>query len=250
MAVQLRNNRLAPSMVISVLLHLLVFFCFGLLLQLHATKPKERSAANLEVRLIQSLPPNMPAKPGKKLLVTSAPAQLKVTQPAVQNPPDSAQPSARVAEQTPAPAAEVAGVAFPGAVATPWPSQLRADNSVFRARSAQQDAARAYHQQAMEAQVRQQSEQRAQLMIQQLQQLLANRLDVQPAVTGKCMLAEKDGVVSNRLVCDSPALHQLLYKDEKNVTGMLIALRGIGRMLNGFSAEIHADRFGIILVEQ
>lgn len=242
MAVQLRNNRLAPSMVVSVLLHLLVFYCFGLSLQPHATKPKERPVANLEVRLIQSLPPNMPAKPGKKLPVTSAPAQFKVAQPVVQNPPDSVQP--------PAPAAEVAGVAFPGAVATPWPSQARADNSVFRTRSAQQDAARTYHQQAMEAQARQQSEQRAQLMIPQLQQLLASRLDVQPAVTGKCMLAEKDGVVNNRLVCDSPALHQLLHKDEKNVAGMLIALRGMGKMLNGFSAEIHADRLGIILVEQ
>lgn len=235
-------------MVISVLLHLLVFFCFGLLLELHATKPKEMSVGNLEVRLIQSLPQNMPAKPGKKLLVTSAPAQFKVAQPAVPNPPDSVQPSAQVAEQTPAPAAEVAGVTFPGTVATPWPGQNRANNSIFHSRSLQPDAARIAYQQVMEAQARRLSEQQAQLMIQQLHQLLAKRLDVQPVVTGKCALAGTDGVAASQLVCDSPALHDALIKDEKVVTEMLAALRGMGKMLNGFSAEMRAGKPEIILI--
>lgn len=236
-------------MVISVLVHLFVFFSFGLLLQLHTPLPEARKTKNLEVRLTQSLPPKIQPKPGRKLLTIPAPAQIKVAQPTVQNPPDGVQQlSAQVVQQSPTPAAEVAGVGFPSAVATPWSGRIRADNSLFRARSSQQDAARTYYQQSMEAQARQQSEQQAQFMMMQLQQFLATRLDVRPVATGKCLLARIDGIVNNRLVCDSPALYEVLYKDEQNVAGMLLALRGMGKMLNGFSAELRAERLGILLI--
>lgn len=57
-----------------------------------------------------------------------------------------------------------------------------------------------------------------------------------------------DGFIDSRLICDSPALYKVLYKDEKNVAWMLLALRGMGEMLDGFYAGLCAERPGILLI--
>ncbi|MDO8412678.1 MAG: hypothetical protein Q7S51_02690 [Gallionellaceae bacterium] len=224
-------------MVISLLGHVLVFFFFGLWLHFHMTLSQEKKVQNLEVRLAPSLPPKTKVIPSKKLLTALAP---KIAQASTKTAP--------VVEQASATKDEVVGVALPGAVVTPWAAQNRANNSLFHARISQQNAARAYQQQTMDAQARQQSQQQAQIIISQLQQLLTKRLEVQPAVTGKCMLAEADGELNNHLVCDSSALYEILHQDEKTLVEMLIALRRMGRMLNGFSAEIRAGKLEIILI--
>ncbi len=87
-------------------------------------------------------------------------------------------------------------------------------------------------------------------MILQLQQLLAKRLDVHPVEMGKCMLAESGGGVNHKMVCDSPALYEVLSKDEKIVVEMLMALREMGRMLKGFSAGIRAEKLEIQLIDE
>lgn len=237
-------------MVISLLAHALVFIFLGLVLRFDTTLAKQRVVGRLEVRLSQSLLPKAQAAPDNKLLVTTAPAPNKISQARIKNPPDSVpEPSTQAVEQAPAPKGDVGGVAFPSAVATPWAGQIRSNNPLFQSRPPQQDAARIYQQQAVEAQARLQSVQRAQVVILQLQQLLARRLDVQPVVTGKCMLAEPGADTNDLLVCDSPALYEVINKDEKTVAAMLSALREMGSLLSGFSAEIHADLLGIILVE-
>ena len=248
MAARLINNSLTISMVISLLLHLLVIFSFDLLPRPHTDVPKEKIVSSLDVRLAQLPPKIKQPRPSKKLLTSRAPAQHKIPQAPIQDKPVSApQSTAQSMEKSPPSADGATGVVFPNAVATPWPVQNRVSNSIFHASSLQQDAARIAYQQAMEAQARQQSEQQGQHMVVQLQQLLAKLLDAEPDVTGKCALAGTDGVLANQLVCDSPALHEALSKDEKTVTEMLVALSGIGKMLNGFSAEMRTDRPEIIL---
>ena len=251
MAVQLRNNRLALCMAISLLAHVLAFFSLGLVLRLDTNIAKQRIVGKLEARLSQSLPSKAQPAPGKKLLASPAPAPLKIAQSNIKSPSDSVlQPPAQAIEQAPLPKSEVGGVAFPSVVATPWMGKIRPNNPFIQSHSSQQDAARTYQQQAAEAQARLQSAQRAQVVILQLQQLLAKRLDVQPVVTGKCMLAGPGADTNDLLVCDSPALYEAINKDEKIVAQMLIALRDTESLLRGFSVEIHADRIGIILVEQ
>lgn len=248
MAARLINNSLTMSMAISLLLHLLVIFSFDLLPRPHTVVPKEETVSSLNVRLAQLPPKIKQPKPNRKLLAARTPAQNKIPQAPIQDTPVSApQTITQVVEKSPPHADDVTGVSFPSAVATPWPIQDRANNSIFHARSSQQDAARIAYQQAMGAQARQRSEQQAQHMMVQLHQLLVKLLDAEPDVTGKCALAGTDGVLANQLVCDAPALHEVLSKDEKAVAVMLIALRGMGKMLNGFSAEIRADKPEIIL---
>ena len=104
---------------------------------------------------------------------------------------------------------------------------------------AQQDAERTYYQQSMEAQAKQRSELQAQLMIEQLQQLLVKELESDKWATGKCVLVETDGGVSNRLKCDNGTLFEVISNKQKDVAGMLIALRGTGRTFNGFTAEMN-----------
>ncbi|MDH4233563.1 MAG: hypothetical protein OEV15_00300 [Gallionella sp.] len=238
-------------MTLSLLAHALVFFAFDLLLRLDTTIAKQRIAGSLEVRLSQAFPPKAETESGNKLLTSSAPAPIKIARPKVKKTPVRApKPAAQIVEQSLALESEVGGIAFPSAVATPLPGQPRMGNPFFQLRSAQQNAAQTYQQQAMEAQARMQSAQHAQIVIVQLQQLLAKQLDVQPAVAGKCMLAETGSDTSDLLVCDSPALYEVINKDEKTVAAMLSALREMGSLLRGFSAEIHADRLGITLVEQ
>jgi hypothetical protein len=244
------KHRLAVGIVLSLLTHILVFFSFGLLLQLHATIPKSK-VKNLEVRLVQPLPPKVQPKPAKQLLTTSAPAQFKITQVPVQKTPDIiAKPPAPAVALAPPATGEVEGIAFPGAVATPFPGQIRSSNPFLNARTSQQNAARTYYQQAMEAQARQRTEFQVQLMVQQLQQVLNKALDAEPLVTGKCMLVESAGDSGNRLKCDSSALYERLHKEQKEVAGMLIALRGMGRVLNGFTAEKQAGKLGITLINE
>lgn len=242
------NNRLAFGMAISLLVHLFVFFCFSLLLHRHTALPKETIVGNLNVRLAQQSSKIEPPKPGKKLLSTRTPAQYKTVQATIQDPPVSVpQPTAQAAEKSPPSADGVTGVAFPGAVATPWSGPIGASNSIFHASSLQPDAARIAYQQAMEAQARQQSEQHAQHIMVQLHQLLSKLLDAQPAATGACALAGTDVVVAKQFVCDSPALHEALSKDEKTIAGMLVALRKMGKMLNGFSVEMRTEKPEIML---
>lgn len=121
---------------------------------------------------------------------------------------------------------------------------------LFHARPSRQDITPTYYQQTIESQFRQRSEQQAQIMILQLQQLLAKRLDVHPVEMGKCMLAESGGGVNHKMVCDSPALYEVLSKDEKIVVEMLMALREMGRMLKGFSAGIRAEKLEIQLIDE
>jgi hypothetical protein len=104
------------------------------------------------------------------------------------------------------------------------------------------DAERTYSQPGIEPQARQHSEIQVQLMIQQLQQMLTKRLNVIPLVSGKCVLVESNEGANNKLRCDSSALHEVLYKDQQKVAEMLITLRDMGRMLNGFSVEIRNEK--------
>ncbi len=248
MAARLINNSLAMSMAISLLLHLLVIFAFDLLPRSHALLPKVITVSSLDVRLAQLPPKIKQPRPSKKLLTSRAPAQHKIPQAPIQDKPVSVtQPTAQAMEKSPPPADGATGLAFPSAISIPWPIQNHVNNSIFHARSLQQDAARIAYQQAMEAQARQQSEQQGQHLVVQLHQLLAKLLEAEPDVTGKCALAGADGVLANQLVCDSPALHEALSKDEKTVAEMLVALSGTGKMLNGFSAEMRTDRPEIIL---
>lgn len=231
-------------MAFSLLMHLFVFYSISLLLLFHVQKSQVAKIEILEVRLAQP-------ESSQELLNSRAYAQFKVAQAPIKNPLNNiARPPAPIVEQAPPVTGDVAGIAFPGAVATPFSGQIRSNNSLFQALSARQDAARTYYQQAMEAQARQQSEQQAQLMMQQLQQLLARLLDVDPVVTGRCVLAESLDAVNNILKCDSSALYGELLKDEETVAEMLLALRGMGRMFNGFSAEIHAGKLSITLINE
>lgn len=245
MTAKLSDNRLALSMVFSLLLHSLVFFSVILLIQFNKIKPEEeKKAASLQVRLAQLLPPKVQPKPGIKLLSTLAPAPFKIAQAPVQTPPDNTpKPPAPVDEQAAPAAGKVEGVSFPGSVATPFAGQAHTSNPFsMQARGAQQEAARAYYQRGLEAQSRQRSEFQAQLMLQQLQQLLSKQLDVEPAVSGKCVLVEAADSVNHRLKCDSSALYEVISNNQKNVVAMLVALRGMGRIFNGFSVEIHKNK--------
>lgn len=227
---------MALSMVFSMLLHMLVFYSFIFLLQLNKPKPEEKKATNLQVRLVQPLPPKVQTKPGIKLLSAPTSSEFKVAQTPTKPIPDANQkrPAPIVAQAAPA-AEEVEGIAFPSAIATPFPGTNRARNSIFNARSSQQNAARTYHQQAMEAQTRQRTEQQAQLVMGQLQQMLTKLLDVEPALTGKCVMAETDTGLKNGLQCDSAALQKLVHNDQLSVAGMLLMLNGMGLKLSGFS---------------
>lgn len=229
------HNRLTISSALSVLLHLLAGFFIGLLLQAKAITPAKPKSDILEVSFAQPARPH--TRTAKPVLTATRPAPFKVDQENIQKTPQPLITVPVVAQ--PAPATEtVQGVAFPGAIASPFPGQARNSNPFsIQARGAQQEAARAYYQQAMEAQARQRAEFQAQLMLQQLQQLLANLLDAEPAVSGRCVLAESGDNANYGLKCDSSALYEVLYKEKRNIAGMLIALRGMGRAISGFTIE-------------
>lgn len=228
MAAQLGYNKLALAMAISVLVHWCAFFALVLLLQFHVELPREMK--NLEVSLVPLPLTKAPAKPGKKRLAIPV------------SPSDKIVPNQIVADAAIELAPAVAGVAFPKVVATPWPGQT--SNSRFGARSSGQAMARPDYQQVLQAQ---RAEQQAQFTMLQLQQLLDKRLDVHPVEAGRCLLAASDGSASPKMICDSPALYAVLGKEEKAVAEMLLALRGVGRMLNGFTVELRAGELAITL---
>lgn len=250
LAVRLLNNRLTFSTGFSILLHLLVFFLLSFLLHFTAKQPNEKVETTLVVRLALPYPPLAQPKFIKKLLTTSAPAEYKVAQAPVHIPPVTIpEPTSSVADQTPADTGEVSGIALPTAVATPFQGQARTSNPFsLHAQSAQQQAARTYYQQAMDAQARQRSEYQSQIMMQQLQQLLSKTLEQHPSVTGKCVLAEPAVGASSGLKCDSSALYEAFYKDQQSVARMLIALREMGRIFNGFSVNTSIDFPKITLI--
>lgn len=230
-------------MAISLLLHLLAFFSISFLLLFQPKPPQEIKSLPLEVRLAQPHPPKARPIPKEKLLTTPTNDSFKVAQALAQKPPVIAPtPPAPVIEPMPPAAEQVTGIALPGSIPTPFPVQGRSNNSPFQARSAQQDAARTYYQQVQAAQERQRTEFQAQLMTQHLQQMLAQILDVQPLVSGKCELVQPDNAQRYRLKCDSSALYETISKDEKNVVDMFIALRGMGKIFNGFSAGEEAGK--------
>lgn len=236
LAALLLHNRLTLSSALSVLLHLLAVFFIGLLLQTKAITPAKLKPDTLEVSFAQAARPHTPARISKQILTATGPAPFKVDQANIQKTP---QPLTVPVVAQPAPVKEtVEGVAFPGAIVSPFPGQARASNPFsMQARGAQQEAARAYYQQALEAQARQRAEFQAQLIVQQLQQLLAKLLDAEPAVSGRCVLAESGDNVNHGLKCDSSALYEVLYKEKRNIAGMLIALREMGRATTGFTVQ-------------
>lgn len=239
----MQNTRLSISTTLSLLLHLFVFFSVNIYLQFDPINPKEKKVEQLEVRFTQAVAPKPQPKPEKKILASTAPAPFQVTQVPVEKPPVIAPtPPAPVIEPAPPATEQVTGIALPGSIPTPFPVQGRSNNSPFQARSAQQDAARTYYQQVQAAQERQRTEFQAQLMTQHLQQMLAQILDVQPLVSGKCELVQPDNAQRYRLKCDSSALYETISKDEKNVVDVFIALRGMGRNFNGFSAGEEAGK--------
>lgn len=239
LAERLLTNRLTFSTGFSILLHLLVFFSLSLLLHFTTKQPNKQMATTLVVRLALPHPPLALPKFSKKLLITSEPTEFKVVQAPTPIPPvNIPSPPPPVADQTPPDTGEVTGIALPTSIATPFQGQSRTNNPFsLHAQSAQQEAARTYYQQAMEAQARQRSEYQSQIMMQQLQRLLAKRLEEHPSVTGKCVLAESAVGVSSGLKCDSSALYEAFYNDQQSVAGMLITLRGMGRIFNGFTIE-------------
>ena len=233
----LLNNRLKLSAGLSMLLHLLVFFSFSLLLQINASKPEKAKSEKLEVSFAPPARPHPPAKYSKQILTTTSLAPFDVDQANIKKSPQALTTVPVIAQ--PAPVTEtVEGVAFPGAIASPFPGQARNSNPFsMQARGAQQEAARAYYQQAMEAQARQRAEFQAQLMMQQLRQLLAKQLEAEPSAAGKCLFVEADDHVNHRLKCDSSALYEVLHDEQKNIAGLMVALRGTGRAITGFTIE-------------
>lgn len=205
----------------------------------------------LQVRLALPAPIQAHPESSKALLTSKAPAQFKVAQPHPKTlPKESHSISSPVIAQAPPAAKEVAGIALPGAITTPWQGQARLNISPFQAHQPQQDLAQMQYQQAMEAQARQQAASQAQIIILQLQQTLVKQLDVQPRVSGNCKLEENPGGVNNRLKCDSGALYEVISGEQNNITAMLMTLRGLGQTFSGFSAEIDADKPSVKLINE
>lgn len=237
----LPDNGLTLSAGLSVLLHLLVFFSFSVLLQINVSKPDKTRPEGLQVSFAQAAHPQPPTKHSKQILTTTSLAPFAVDQANSKKPPQALTTVPVIAQSSPA-TETVEGVAFPGAISSPFPGQARNSTPFsIQARGAQQEAARAYYQQALEAQARQRTEFQSRQLLQQLHQLLAKALDAEPGVSGNCTLIE-----NNRLKCDSSALYEVLSKDQKNIAGMLSALRGMGRMINGFAVERRLEKPGII----
>lgn len=236
-------------MSISLLTHLLVLFSVSVLLRLHAPVPQITTVKVLEVRLSPQTPAKTHSVPNQTLLTNKAPTQFKVPQSnnkeLTKRIPQLAPP---IAENPSAKSDEVGGIAFPGAITTPFQGERRSINSLFHPPPSQQNAAQNYYQQAMEAQARQRAEYQARLIMQQLHQLLLKELDVEPAVSGKCKLIEPTENNNTQLMCDSPALYEVISKNEMNVVGMLVALRQMGNMINGFSAEHPSEKLSITLI--
>ena len=242
---ELPKYRLTLSTTISVLLHLFVFFSLSYLLQLHIKTPANTPVDILEVRFSPLQKIVAQPKIEKRVLTRDVNPQFKITQP-------DAKKIVEHVQQPPVPVTEAAtpptqGIALPGAIAMPWQLPSRSSNSAFPPTSPQQNAERNYYQQAMEAQARQRNEYQARLIMQQLQQLLARVLDVKPAVEGTCNIGDIAAGTNPQLECDPPALYEVIAKTQMDVIGMMLVLRGMGKMINGFSAEYQKERLQILL---
>jgi hypothetical protein len=83
----------------------------------------------------------------------------------------------------------------------------------------------------------------------QLLQVLTKLLDVDPIVTGSCILVESETGINHRLKCNSSGLYEVLYKNQKIIAEMLIDLRQVNQSANGFSAELVNQKL-IIKIDQ
>lgn len=199
----------------------------------------------LEVRFSQLHQTVALPKLEKHLLTREVNPQFTITQPETKKIADRVpQPPVPLNETPPPP---MQGVALPGAIAMPWQLPGRSSNSAFHPVSPQQNAERNYYQQAMEAQARQRNEYQSHLIMQQLQQLLASVLDVKPAVEGTCNIGDVAAGTNPQLECDSPALYEVISKTQMDAIGMMLALRGMGTRINGFTAKIQAAKLLIML---
>ena len=215
-------------------------------MQLHLKPTIARRVDVLEVRFSPPPPKPLP-KLDKHLLTREINTQFKVTQVTVQHAPEIAPPpSLPITEPT---ATTTQGIAMTGAITMPWQLPGRSNNSPFHPPSAQQNAEQNYYQQAMQAQARQRNEDQSRQRIQQLQQLLTNILDVKPAVSGKCSLDNAAAGAQLQLKCNSPALYEVISKNQMDLVGMLVALRSMGRLINGFSVEPQAEKLHIFLTK-
>jgi len=241
-----QNNRLSISVAFSIFAHVLALFLLSLLVSLRSHLAQISQVDVFEVRLSPPATAKLKPETGQKLLAVKTTAQLKISQTEKKLLPDKRSKLAPpVQEKSPANSGEVAGVTFPAAAAPSFQVGQRSINSLFHAPTTQQNSARIYYQQVMEAQARQQTEFQTQLIVQHLQQLLSQELNIKPAVFGKCNLNE-----DNKLMCDSPALYQAIAKNEMNIAQMIIALRGMGKAINGFSADNRADGLSINLINE
>lgn len=80
------------------------------------------------------------------------------------------------------------------------------------------------------------------------QQVLAKLLDVDPVVTGSCILIEAANGINHRLKCNSSALYEVLYKNQQNIAEMLIDLRQTNQAANGFSAELVNQKLTVQII--
>lgn len=218
------------------------------MIHFHQTKPQETKVPILEVRLAHFTPAIVHAESSKTLLTRKSPAQFKVAQANSKHPSDTLPNPVTPATNTPPSASGgVEGISFPSSVTTPFQGSQRSISSLFHPPSAQQEASRNYYQQAMEAQARQQTGNQSRLIMQQLQQLLTRVLNVNPTVEGTCNITETSVGKNAQLACDSPALYEVIAKTQMDIVGMLEALRNMGTRINGFTAEIQADKLHIQL---
>ena len=92
--------------------------------------------------------------------------------------------------------------------------------------------------------------QKGKLLRQQLQQLLTELLNVDPIVTGSCILVEAENGVNHRLKCNSSAMYEVLYKHQQNIAESLIELRDMNIIVNGFSAELVKQKMHITINQE
>jgi hypothetical protein len=222
-------------------MHLFAFYSFNLLQQLPISTPITARNNILKVRISPPRLPTARTALNKQLLTLDEYAQFKV----------AADVTAKLADhRLPLPATEAAnsqtkGVAFPGAITMPWQTPTRSNNSSFHSRPSQQPVTQRHYQNEMVIQESHRTEQQTQLLINQFQQILIKLVDSKSELSGSCVLTEYgDGVT---LDCDSPELFTTLQKDQKKITGMLLALRGMGRIYSGFSVTKRNNIFGISL---
>lgn len=89
------------------------------------------------------------------------------------------------------------------------------------------------------------SKQKRQVLTLQLKHLLAKLLDVDPIVTGSCFFIKAEENDNHRLKCDSSALYEVLYKNQRQIAAALIDLHETDLTTSGFSAELVSSKIKI-----